>query len=728
MRIIPYALLLPLSVALSAQSWMPVGPYGGYIRSLAYDDSGYVYAATYLGGIYRSTNGAVEWTEIYSDTLKADFRSVAVNSKGYIYGGTDGFGIQRSEDGGTTWQRLTGFLFNATVQALYVLPNDIILAGATDGVYQSDNDGDSFTYTSTGLTNKFITDFARIDSGHFLVATRGGGVFGSVDGGFTWSPSSTGMQLNDLDIYGLAVKSGNEVWAAAGSQLYKTVDGGGNWTSVHPAPTASYSGITFTPDGTIYAAATTINNAIGGGVYKSMDDSGFVWTKQSGLLNIPHFDILSVGGRVLTGTEGPGVYYTTSSPDSQDTWTQGVNGMNNTHITGIEQLDDSTFFAITKYAGMFSSWNRGMTWQNVTTGLPHAWLNSIAVNPVNGHVFTATASFTYRSTDRGATFQQTRTSGATVLKFNPQGILFAGYGGLMSKTTDEGGTWSSTFLNGVNNISDIAFDGDTIYAATGDLKGTSGQGVFRSLDLGVTYIPHNNGLTNTNVTAISATPPDSLTSCPRITVGTKGGGEFSLDQTTGEWGSSGLAGTSIVQLKATVTSPRLLLGIAAAFLYARNATCIDNVLALTPVELTGMHPFRALLSNAPLRGPLDDVTVLLGTNGQGILLGSVTVTSVDEHYPDIPTEARLEQNYPNPFNPSTQITYTIAGVRGSEVSVVRLVVFDILGREVAVLVNEPKGPGTYSVTWNATGLASGTYMCRLSVGGNLVSKKMMLLR
>jgi hypothetical protein len=60
--------------------------------------------------------------------------------------------------------------------------------------------------------------------------------------------------------------------------------------------------------------------------------------------------------------------------------------------------------------------------------------------------------------------------------------------------------------------------------------------------------------------------------------------------------------------------------------------------------------------------------------------------------------------------------------------VVHLSVFDILGREVKVLVDEPKGPGTYTVTWDATGRASGTYICQLSIGGTLISKKMMVLR
>jgi hypothetical protein len=83
----------------------------------------------------------------------------------------------------------------------------------------------------------------------------------------------------------------------------------------------------------------------------------------------------------------------------------------------------------------------------------------------------------------------------------------------------------------------------------------------------------------------------------------------------------------------------------------------------------------------------------------------------------------LSQNYPNPFNPATHFGFVI-GDRGQ----VSLRVYDVLGREVARLVNEVKQPGSYEVTWDATGLASGMYMYRLQAGGFVETKKLMLLR
>lgn len=78
----------------------------------------------------------------------------------------------------------------------------------------------------------------------------------------------------------------------------------------------------------------------------------------------------------------------------------------------------------------------------------------------------------------------------------------------------------------------------------------------------------------------------------------------------------------------------------------------------------------------------------------------------------------LDQNFPNPFNPSTQVRYHI-----STTDVVRLIVYNQLGQEVAKLVDEEKEPGTYAATWNAGSLASGTYFVTLFVGNEIVSTK-----
>ena len=92
-----------------------------------------------------------------------------------------------------------------------------------------------------------------------------------------------------------------------------------------------------------------------------------------------------------------------------------------------------------------------------------------------------------------------------------------------------------------------------------------------------------------------------------------------------------------------------------------------------------------------------------------------------------PKEYSLEQNYPNPFNPTTKIRYTIPSNVETRHGV-SLRIYDILGNEVATLVNEQKEQGYYEVEFNASNIASGVYIYRLVAGKFISIKKMMILK
>jgi len=103
--------------------------------------------------------------------------------------------------------------------------------------------------------------------------------------------------------------------------------------------------------------------------------------------------------------------------------------------------------------------------------------------------------------------------------------------------------------------------------------------------------------------------------------------------------------------------------------------------------------------------------------------GFTTVVSVPVEEQYIPLQWALEQNYPNPINPNTTIRYSVAAPQ-----ITSLRVYDMLGREVAVLVDEKKEPGSYAVTWDAAGLSSGVYICRLIAGEFTDVKQMVVVK
>lgn len=111
-----------------------------------------------------------------------------------------------------------------------------------------------------------------------------------------------------------------------------------------------------------------------------------------------------------------------------------------------------------------------------------------------------------------------------------------------------------------------------------------------------------------------------------------------------------------------------------------------------------------------------------GTSAVEIALEITMVTATEETSTQ-PEKTDLFQNYPNPFNPTTAIKYTLA-----ESGSVSLKVYDMVGREVAELVNEYRPAGTYSITWNASGNASGVYYFRLVTDGPAITRKMTLIK
>ncbi|MFV1883245.1 MAG: discoidin domain-containing protein [Balneola sp.] len=103
-----------------------------------------------------------------------------------------------------------------------------------------------------------------------------------------------------------------------------------------------------------------------------------------------------------------------------------------------------------------------------------------------------------------------------------------------------------------------------------------------------------------------------------------------------------------------------------------------------------------------------------------VTLKGISVSNEDDIHP---TQFSLQQNYPNPFNPSTNINYSIP-----QASNVELTVYSITGQKVATLIQEAQNSGQYSITWNASDVASGLYLYRLKTDFGVISRKMVLIK
>ena len=157
---------------------------------------------------------------------------------------------------------------------------------------------------------------------------------------------------------------------------------------------------------------------------------------------------------------------------------------------------------------------------------------------------------------------------------------------------------------------------------------------------------------------------------------------------------------------------------------------LDNTFGTNGVVTTDFGASDNIATSIAIQS--DEKIIIAGGSIYGHTFSDFTIvrylnnasTGVDEKdNGEIPTAFALEQNYPNPFNPSTTISYSIP-----KQSYVILKIYDILGNEIATLVNEEKPTGTYELNWNALNLPSGVYFYQLKAGSFVESKKMILMK
>lgn len=125
-------------------------------------------------------------------------------------------------------------------------------------------------------------------------------------------------------------------------------------------------------------------------------------------------------------------------------------------------------------------------------------------------------------------------------------------------------------------------------------------------------------------------------------------------------------------------------------------------------------------------GTLSDCLVCHSTPPTGAGPHGIMYSGINNISSNIPSGYKLYQNYPNPFNPTTKIKFDIRTNSGKEN--VSMKIYDIIGNEIATLVNEELASGSYEAVWKAESIGSGTYFCKIRVGNYIETKRMILLK
>jgi ligand-binding sensor domain-containing protein len=396
---------------------------------------------------------------------------------------------------------------------------------------------------------------------------------------------------------------------------------------------------------------------------------------------------------MLAALQGPGVYRST---DGGAHWVKSTFGIlgENIHILAADIA--GKLYAGTEHGMLFRSADDGNTWDslyNVSCPIRQILISGQKV------YFGTWGTGVRISTDGGNSFSSSSiTSSVGVLinamAGNPStGTLFVGTAYGVHRTTNDGALWERV-NNGLSDSSVTAL----FVTPTGRLYcGVVGGLVFTSSDNGTSWTEADSGLNGSYIWCFAQ-------AMNKVFVGT-GLGVYSTADSGHYWESSGLGSSSILAL-ATAKNGHLFAG---DFQGPHRSTDGGATWARLGDGFVG-NSARAIGVGA-------DGYAFVATDGNGIYRSTQkVVTSLSGQTDRVPAAFKLEQNYPNPFNPLTIIKYTVGGTRGLGLgaSGVTLAVYDVLGRQVAVLVNERKAPGSYEVSFDGSGLASGVYVYRLT--------------
>ena len=377
-------------------------------------------------------------------------------------------------------------------------------------------------------------------------------------------------------------------------------------------------------------------------------------------------------------------------------------------IDGITSINTSIFM-VASGQGVLTSTNGGVNWTAVNNGLPNLYFYRITSSANNIFISnTGTTPKVYVSTNLGANWTETNSglSSYVTALFASGSYVYAGTSAGAYYTSNNGANWILSNLTGVTPMSFVK-SGSVLFA------GTFGNGVYKSTDNGVTWAGCSSGLTTLNINALGVLGTD-------IFAGTNYGGAMYKSTNNGaDWTE---ANNGIMHL--------VIRSIASqnGHIFASANDSYGCIYHSTNAGQSWIVKNQGFGSNVPTFTCLyiANEYVYAGTYSNNIWKRSyqdlIGIQNVSE---EIPSSYSLSQNYPNPFNPTTKVKFSI--VKSGNV---KLIVYDVMGREVQTLVNERLQAGTYETVFDADRnvLNSGIFFCTLTTEGFSKTIKMTLIK
>jgi photosystem II stability/assembly factor-like uncharacterized protein len=738
-------------------SWTKIattGVIGSYVSQIAIDplNTNNLFLSG-SAGVFKSTNAGTSWT---STSSGSNANCIIVNPlrSQTLYTTTGGYSadiIKKSTDGGATWVPIVAGLPASIARAqLALAPGDTArlyasIANpstyATLGLYMSTDGGASWTLESStnylGSQGWYDNAVAVKPSSPLSVVAGGLDIYSSATGGSglvqrtSWSTSSS-LSFSHADIHFLGY-NGSVLYCGSDGGVYKSTDDGVSWTDLNATlSTLQYQSADYDPTSLLKLYGGTQDNN-----KENSTNGGTTWnqltTGDGGYTVVDPVNTNVIYGQYVDGSlqrsTNSGTSYTEIRPTSS---TGGLfynpyamaPGDHNTVVYGQADLWKTT-------AAQTATSSAGWT-QIATTAVVGGSVASIAVGATSTNViYAGTSNGRILATPDGGTTWRTTTSvpyvSGLAVDITNDNVCYAGFSGTtagthIAKTTDGGSTWINVTGNYPNipvlRIALRTAAPRTVFVGT-DL------GVYKSTDDGATWVSFNNGMPTLAIFDLKYKESTQI-----LLAATHGRGCWTFD-----YGS--FLPIEMASFNATALSGSVV------HLAWKTLSEINNYGFEIQRSSSPSAPFSPLpgafvrghgTTLAPETYAYDDATAGPGTwyyrlkqidlDGASHYIDPVSVmNSAAATGTAAPAAFALLQNNPNPFNPSTTIRFDLASDRD-----VSLRVYNSLGQVIADLVSGHRPAGSYSVTWDANGVASGVYFYRLEAGNFVQTRKLIVLK
>ncbi len=700
--------------------WQNPQPMGNSIYDAAYVENNTFVGVGDCGIILKSTNGGIDWrVKNKIDGISGRIKAItSVNTNEFVAVGDYGTVI-KSDDNGDNWQLQESVTINYLNAVSFVDPNNGYVVGGGE-IYLSGFG--SIHYTSNGGTSwemQYLNPSVRLYgisaiSPNHAVAVGGYimkhsyntycAIFRTSDGGINWIKQFEGLSGILTSVQFISESIGIAV--GTNGIIYRSIDGGVSWYKVESGTFQSLNDISFSDNQ---------NGMIVGdrGVVLKTSDGGLSWSA----INIQTLNYLKA--IALSNTDhGVSVGWNFYLPNLSlyhisaggSIWQDRVSAVTRKKVKSISFSDLNNGLAVGDSGTLLHTTDGGGTWTRrlqgslfESAGVPFSsvcFIDDFVGMVVGG------GGVILRTLDGGVNWT-TQTSGVThslndMFFFNPAEGIVVGSNGTILQTTNGGNDWFNNSGYTSKSLNSISFSN----AYEGNIVGDNGI-ILYTTNRGIDWLPRTSG-TKIRLNSVS------LQSNFGVAVGEQG-----IILLTNDAGNSWSKQTSVITN--TLNEVYFIddyVGIAVG-LQGSIIRTTDG--GLTWVILpSGTN--NSLYGVSILNGNIGTVVGDYGT----ILRTTSGVSSVDDFLQSqIPLEYSLHQNYPNPFNPSTTIRYELP-----RESFVTLKVFNLLGQEVALLVNEKKEAGKHNFELRTSdfGLSSGVYFYRLIADKFIETKKLLLLK